>query len=91
MKTLAMKASVAIAIATMLLTGCGGGSVTTPDPGPTTPEVTAQSEGYEPSSHGVYYEKLPDGYDLMCVYARAGSSGGVSCDWEGHKTWLEKK
>ena len=35
-----------------------------------------------PSSAGVFLQKLPDSREVVCVWARSGHSGGVSCDWE---------
>ena len=80
-----------IAMSVLALTACASGGSAPEDPGPTTPPATAQPGSYEPYYHGSYYEKLPDGYDMLCVYAKSGNSGGVSCDWEGHRAWLEKK
>lgn len=72
-----------------LLSGCGGSSV---QPAPVaTPPATQSAQSITPWDHGVFYEKLPDGYGLMCVYARNGYDGGLSCDWPGHQAWVEAK
>ena len=72
-----------------LLTGCGSSNA---QPKPVvTPPATQSAQGITPGYRGVFYEKLPDGYDMMCVYVDGGYDGGLSCDWPGHQAWVEAK
>jgi len=78
-----------VSSAVALLTGCGGSSAQ-PEP-PTTPPTTQSAQSLTPWDHGLFYEKLPDGYDLLCVYVDNGHNGGPSCDWPGHQAWVDAK
>lgn len=80
---------VAAALAVGGVVGCASG-VDRGEAGPATPAATVQAKGMEPN-HGIYYERLKDGYLLTCEYADRGYGGGTSCDWPGHQAWVEKR
>lgn len=83
--------AIAAALAVGGIAGCGTSASVGGVAGPSTPAATAQANGISPI-HGLYYEKLKDGYLLTCEYASLGDGGGgPSCDWPGHQAWLEKQ
>lgn len=76
-------------LALALLAACGSATGQQQGVAPTTPNASA--DAYQTSGQGVFTIKLPDGYNLMCVYARNYDSGGPSCDWPGHQAWKEAR
>lgn len=36
-----------------------------------------------PDTHYSFYETLPDGQKVLCIWAKTGYGGGLSCDWVG--------
>lgn len=54
----------------------------------------SSQQSYAPSSESVqeearlpgtitFYQPLPDGREVLCVWAINYNAGGLSCDWEG--------
>lgn len=37
-----------------------------------------------PKTHYTFYQDTPDGR-VLCVWAKSGYGGGLSCDWAGAK------
>lgn len=68
-----MKSALAAAAtlsAIVLLAGCG-------------PKEGAEISPNNPESHYTFEQELPDGGTVLCVWAKSGSGGGLSCDWAG--------
>lgn len=62
------------ALSLMLLTGCGS------------PLQGTDAKGNKaPQHHYAFYQDLPDGRTVLCVWAKSGYGGGVSCDWSTAK------
>lgn len=55
--------------ASLLLTGCG----------------TGEENGGEhtPEKHYSFWQDLPNGEKVLCVWANSVYGGGLSCDWSG--------
>lgn len=66
----------AATLLTLVLTGCtseaGNG-------GSTDPEINAQ---LTPHTHYSFVQELQDGRKVLCVWAKDGYGGGLSCDWD---------
>jgi len=60
----------------LALTGCSAGSG---NGGSTDPEINAQ---LTPGTHYSFVQELQDGRKVLCVWAKDGYGGGLSCDWE---------
>lgn len=43
----------------------------------------SESSSHYPVSHYTFVQELPDGDSVLCVWAKDGYGGGLSCDWEG--------
>lgn len=64
------------------LVGCGGaytesGSSVEEKSGPEAP-----AREISPPGTSVFIQELPDGREVLCVWAIGPNSGGLSCDWE---------
>lgn len=64
------------------LVGCGGGytesgSSVEEESGPETPSHEISAPGTS-----VFMQQLPDGREVLCVWAKSGRGGGLSCDWD---------
>lgn len=60
----------AAVLALLLLTACGGKT-----------EGAESGVDSEPHSHYTFWQKTPNG-QVLCVWAKSGYGGGLSCDWE---------
>lgn len=89
-RSIATACAIAAALAVGGIAGCATSASSGGAAGPSRPAATAQPEGANPG-HGIFYQKLEDGYLLPCVYAWSGAGSGPSCDWPGHQAWLEKQ
>lgn len=69
-------AAAAAAFLALALTGCASGAG---NGGSTDPELNDQRT---PSVHYSFVQELPDGRKVLCVWAKSGYGGGLSCDWE---------
>jgi len=67
------------ALLALALTGCAGGPSGAGNGGSTDPELNAQ---LTPSTHYSFVQELQDGRKVLCVWAKDGYGGGLSCDWE---------
>lgn len=76
MKKRLAAAAAAVAFLTLALTGCASESG---NGGSTDPEINAQ---LTPSDHYSFVQELQDGRKVLCVWAKSGYGGGLSCDWE---------
>lgn len=70
----------------LLLGGCAFfDQATNPEDYPPDPAVEAsrhaESLENEPSTHGSYWQELPEGGKVQCVWAQGFRAGGLSCDW----------
>jgi len=72
-------------LVTLGLTGCSAGSA---NGGSTDPEINAQ---LTPSTHYSFVQELQDGRKVLCVWAKDGYGGGLSCDWDSISTKGDKK
>ena len=67
-----MKKLVLLALsASLLLTGCGTGA--------------DNSGEHAPEKHYYFWQDLPDGEKVLCVWVKDVNSGGLSCDWNGRQ------
>lgn len=41
----------------------------------------AESVDATPRARAAWSQPLPDGREVMCVFAKSGHAGGVTCDW----------
>ena len=62
-----------VATLTLALSGCGQ-----------TAGVESGS-GNAPVNHYTFWQELPDGARVMCVWAKDGRGGGLSCNWNDVK------
>ena len=80
-----MKRSLAIfgaAIAlTASLTACSSGDGNT-SPAEEDKVVSTPSHEATTPDTNVFIQNLPDGRQVLCVWAKRGNGGGLSCDWE---------
>ncbi|WP_217181610.1 hypothetical protein [Streptomyces sp. AC495_CC817] len=67
-RTKTITALAIFAIAGAALTGCGI-------------QEGAETSRYYPESHYTFEQELPDGGTVLCVWAKSGYGGGLSCDW----------
>ena len=37
-----------------------------------------------PATHYTFYQDVPNGGQVLCVWAKSGYGGGLSCDWDGY-------
>ena len=87
----------AIAAAMLALTGCASpassGSNSTIETTSTELRPRYNPDSLKPPYYNfVYYQTLPDGYELMCIYgADDNRAGGPSCNWEAYNKHLESK
>jgi hypothetical protein len=96
MKIRSVSAAAAALITTaLLLAGCGSSvhdatQNSTSTTSPTEHRWDDKAEaGQPPYYHYSYYQTLPDGYKLLCVYAADDSrAGGPSCNWEAYNKHL---
>lgn len=86
----------AVAAAMLALTGCA--SSATSSGSSSEPAVTELRPRYNPESldppyyNYAYYQTLPDGYELLCIYGADGDrAGGPSCNWDAYNKHLESK
>jgi hypothetical protein len=42
-----------------------------------------ENSGPAPTTHYTFYQELPTGNKVLCVWAGSGSAGGVTCDFAG--------
>lgn len=83
-KTVALVAAAVVSLTA--LSACGSGSDSSGTPQKSSAEKSKELSGENLSQHYVFYQELPDGRRVMCVWAKWGNGGGPSCDWEGlHK------
>lgn len=64
-----MKKLIVATAAALLLAGCG------------TKNTAEPSEKY-PETRVTFTADLPDGREVLCIFAKAGYGGGLSCDWD---------
>lgn len=73
-KILAVGAAVLVAVS---LAGCGASE----------PESAESGKQRTTETNYTFYQKLPNGERVLCVWAKDGYGGGLSCDWAGlHST-----
>lgn len=83
-----MKRSLTIFGAAILLSiglaGCGAGYDSTQPNETVETDQTAGNPGGEADAPytDVFVQKLPDGREVLCVWAVGYKSGGLSCDWD---------
>lgn len=41
----------------------------------------AETSEYYPTTHYTFEQELPDGTSVLCIWAKSGYGGGLSCDW----------
>lgn len=62
---------------TLILTACGSNGQSA---------TTGSSVSSPPGTHYTFYQDLPDGGKVLCIWVSTSSSyggnGGLSCDWE---------
>lgn len=85
LRTLALGCLLVLGLSACSTSSEGGDAPVSP------PNDSQQAAGYTPGHHGVFYQPLPDGYQLLCVYARDARSGGPSCYWEDSTKWLAER
>ncbi len=66
------KAAIAasVTLLAVALTGCGI-------------QEGQETSRYYPETHYTFEQELPDGSAVLCVWAKSGEGGGLSCDWGG--------
>lgn len=66
------------------LVGCSGGYDSSQPAETVETEQTAGTPGGEADSPytDVFVQELPDGREVLCVWAVGYKSGGLSCDWD---------
>ncbi|WP_251153757.1 hypothetical protein [Cellulosimicrobium sp. Marseille-Q4280] len=79
-------AAAAILGGALLLGGCDFfDQATNPEDYPPDPAVEAaehaESLENEPNSHGVFWQELPEGGQVQCIWAQEYRAGCLSCDW----------
>lgn len=42
----------------------------------------AESVDAKPRQRAAWVQPLPDGGEVMCVFAKSSYAGGVTCDWD---------
>ncbi len=57
------------ALAVITLAGCAGTS-------------DAESVDAKPQRRAAWVQPLPDGGEVVCIFAKSGYAGGVTCDWD---------
>lgn len=69
-----MKIFIGMAAIFMTLAACG------------TPEGVENGENRStPDTHYTFLQELPDGSEVLCIWAKTGRGAGLSCDWAGVK------
>lgn len=66
------RAAALTAVLALMLTGCASSSVS---------EDSGTQNERAPRDHYSFVEKLPDGSEVLCIWAKSGSGAGLSCDW----------